>query len=54
MINKIKKYINGIGLYDLNDNLIKKFDYVADLANDLNISKVTWRKYLNQSLVYKN
>lgn len=54
MRSRKKKYINGIGLYDLNNNLIKKFDYAADLAKYLNVSKVTVSKYLNKSLVYKN
>lgn len=43
----------GVGIYDLNNNLIKSFDYATDLANYLNISKVTVSKYLNKGLVYK-
>lgn len=54
MRNKKKKYVNGIGLYDLNNNLVKTFDYASDLAAYLNVSKVTVSKYLNKSLVYKD
>jgi group I intron endonuclease len=54
MRSKKKKYENGIGLYDLNNNLVKSFDYPLDLANYLNISKVTVSKYLNKGLVYKD
>ena len=45
MTSKRKKYKNGIGLYDLNNNLLKSFDYASDLASYLNISKVTVSKY---------
>jgi group I intron endonuclease len=51
---KRKKYLNGIGMYDLNNNLIKSFDYETDLANYLNISKFNVSKYLNKGLVYNN
>lgn len=54
MSAKNKKYINGIGIYDLDNNLVKSFDYAIDLASYLNISKVTLSKYLNKGLVYKN
>lgn len=50
---KNKKYINGIGIYDLDNNLVKSFDCQIDLASYLNISKVTVSKYLNKGLVYK-
>ena len=49
-----RKYVNGVGLYDLNNNLIKSFDFASDLANHLNISKFTVSKYLNNGLLYKN
>lgn len=42
------------GIFDLKDNLIKKFDNNVELANYLNISKVTVGKYLNNELIYKN
>lgn len=54
MREKKKKYTNGIGLYDLDNNLLKSFDYASDLATYLKISKVTVSKYLNKGLVYKD
>ena len=51
---KRKKHVNGVGMYDLNNNLIKSFDYATDLANYLNISKISVSKYLNKGLVYNN
>lgn len=51
---KRNKYLNGVGTFDLEDNLIKKFDNNVELANYLNISKVTVGKYLNNELIYKN
>ena len=50
----ISKHPNGIGIYDLNNNLIKNFKNNIELAKHLNISKVTVGKYLNSNLVYKN
>ena len=50
---KRKIYTNGVGIYDLNNNLLKSFDYATDLATNLGISKVTVGKYLNKGLVYK-
>lgn len=54
MAKKRNKYLNGVGIFDLEDNLIKKFDNNVELANYLNISKVTVGKYLNNELIYKN
>ena len=54
MAKKRNKYLNGVGTFDLEDNLIKKFDNNVELANYLNISKVTVGKYLNNELIYKN
>ena len=57
MATKKNKYLfhtNGVGIYDLEDNLIKTFDNNVELANYLNISKVTVGKYLNNKLVYDN
>jgi group I intron endonuclease len=51
---KKNKYLNGVGIFDLEDNLIQKFANNVELANYLNISKVTVGKYLNNKLVYKN
>jgi len=47
-----KKYSNGVGIYDIHNNLINSFDYATDLASHLNISKVNLSKYLNKGLVY--
>lgn len=49
-----KKYINGVGIYDLDNNLVKSFDYVSEIALYLSISKVTAGKYLNKGLIYKS
>nr|ABU24266.1 GIY-YIG endonuclease [Hypocreales sp. IMI 338019R] len=51
---KKNKYINGVGIFDLNGNLIKKFNNNIELGNYLNISKVTVGKYLNNNLIYKD
>lgn len=51
--DKMSKYPNGVGIYDLNGNLVKKFKNNVKLANYLNISKVTVGKYLNSGLIYK-
>lgn len=53
---KIRKnrYSNGIGIYDLKNNLLHKFNNNVELANYLNVSKVTVGKYLNNELIYKN
>ena len=52
-INK-NKYINGVGLFDLDGNLIKKFNNNVELGNYLNIFKVIVGKYLNNNLIYNN
>lgn len=49
---KKNKYPLGVGLYDLDGNLISKFNNNVELAKYLNISKVTVGKYLNSGLVY--
>ena len=49
---KKNKYLLGVGLFDLDDNLILKFNNNVELAKHLNISKVTVGKYLNLGLVY--
>ncbi|KGQ02207.1 putative intron-encoded endonuclease 1 (mitochondrion) [Beauveria bassiana D1-5] len=54
MARKKNKYINGVGIYDLNGNLIKKFNNNVELGNYLSISKVTVGKYLNNNLIYNN
>ena len=52
MSDKKNKYPLGVGLYDLNDNLIFKFKNNVELANHLGISKVTVGKYLNSGLSF--
>jgi group I intron endonuclease len=52
MSEKKNKYSLGVGIYDLDNNLINKFKNNVELANSLNISKVTVGKYLNNNLVY--
>lgn len=54
MAIKKNKYLNGVGIFDLNDNLIKKFSNNVELANYLGISKVTVGKYLKNKLIYKS
>ena len=51
-INK-SKYLEGVGIFDLNNNLIKKFNNNTEIANYLSISKVTVSKYLNNNLIFK-
>jgi group I intron endonuclease len=50
----MSKYPLGVGIYDLNNNLLSKFNNNTELAKHLGISKVTVSKYLNKSLVYKD
>lgn len=52
--SKMSKYPLGVGIYDLNDNLIKNFKNNTELAIYLSISKVTVAKYLNKKLIFKN
>ena len=52
MSDKKGKHLLGVGIYDLNDNLISKFRNNVELANHLKISKVTVGKYLNSGLIY--
>lgn len=54
MRSRKKKYINGVSIYDLNNNLVKSFDYDADITSYLNMYKVIVSKYLNRNLVYDN
>ena len=55
MMRKRKnKYPLGVGIFDLEDNLISKFENNVELAKHLKISKVTVGKYLNDNLIYNN
>ena len=49
---RMSKYPLGVGIYDLNNNLIKTFRNNTELAKHLSISKVTVGKYLNNKLIY--
>jgi group I intron endonuclease len=51
--SKKVKYPNGVGIYDLDNNSVKSFDYASDLAIYLNVSKVTVSKYINKGLILK-
>ena len=51
-VKKIK-YPNGVGMYDLDNNFVKSFDYASDLAIYLNVSKVTVSKYINKGLIFQ-
>jgi group I intron endonuclease len=53
MRSKKVKYPNGVGIYDLDNDLVKSFDYDSDLAIYLNVSNVTVSKYINKGLVFK-
>lgn len=54
MSKKKNKHLKGVGIFDLNNNLIKKFDNNVELAKYLSISKVTVGKYMNNNLIYNN
>lgn len=54
MRSKKGKYPNGVGIYDLSNNLVKSFYYASDLAMYLNVSKVTLSKYITKGLVFKD
>lgn len=51
---KRNKYLNGVGIFDLKNNLVKNFDNNVELASYLGISKVTIGKYMNNHLTYKD
>lgn len=50
----MSKYPLCVGIYDLNNNLLSKFNNNTELAKHLGIYKVTVSKYLNKKLIYKN
>lgn len=54
MSERNNKYLLGVGIFDLDGNLLSKFNNNVELAKHLNISKVTVGKYLNSNLIYKN
>lgn len=54
MSKRKNKYPFGVGIFDLEGNLISTFNNNVELAIYLNISKVTVGKYLNSNLIYNN
>jgi hypothetical protein len=54
MRKRKNKYPLGVGIFDLEGNLISKFENNVELAKHLKISKVTVWKYLNTNLIYGN
>lgn len=50
MSERKNKYILGVGIFDLEGNLISKYKNNVELAKHLSISKVTVGKYLNSKL----
>ena len=54
MASKKNKYANGVGIFDLDNNLIEKFNNNVELGKYLSITKVTVGKYLNNDLIYNN
>lgn len=50
--SKMSKHSLGVGIYDLDNNLISKFKNNVELAKHLNISKVTVGKYLKSGTIY--
>lgn len=42
----------GVGIYDLDNNLIEKFNNNADLARHLNISRTTVGRYIKTGKVF--
>jgi group I intron endonuclease len=54
MRKRKNKYPLGVVIWDLEGNLISKFENNVELAKYLKISKVTVGKYLNTNLLYVN
>ena len=54
MSERKNKYSLGVGVFDLDGNLISKHKNNVELAKHLNISKVTVGKYLNSKHIYNN
>lgn len=50
--SKLSKYPLGVGIYDLDGNLIAQFRNNVELAKYLDISRVTVGKYLNSGSIY--
>lgn len=52
--SKMSKYPSGVGIYNLDNNLILRFKNNVELAEHLKISRVTVGKYLKSGNVYNN
>ena len=52
--SKMSKYSSGVGIYNLDNNLILRFKNNVELAGHLKISRVTVGKYLKSGNVYNN
>jgi hypothetical protein len=48
----MNKYSSGVGIYDLDNNLISSFKNNVELAKHLKIFKMTVGKYLKSGAVY--
>lgn len=53
MSKRKDKYSLGVGVYDVNSNLINKFANNVELDKFLSISKVTVGKYMNSGEIFK-
>ena len=53
-MKKKNKYPLGVGIYDLNDNLVGNFKNNVALAKHLGISRITVGKYLSNKLIYQD
>lgn len=51
--NNKYRYPFGVGISDLNCNLVKRFNQNVELANYLNVSKVTLGKYIKTVNIFK-
>ncbi len=51
---EIKLYKNGVGQYDLNNNLVKEFSCKYDCIRDLKMSDKTLAKALSNNVPYNN
>ena len=52
MANNKQKYPFGVGIYDLESNLIKRFNQNVQLARYLAISKTTVGKYIKTGKMF--
>jgi len=48
----MSKYLGGVGLYDVDNNLLKTFNNNVELATYLKISKTTVGRYIKSGKLY--